>query len=273
LKRTPIPIFNKSFVILTLTSFALFFLPGLVEAGTWEYVTHGGYDAAVEAWKRVALIFSSSNYMGLLTIAAVLGFFIAFVSFLLKTAFGIRTTSYTWLSFLAASAIVYGAFILPKDRIVIYDETLNRGPYEVDGVPVLIATLAGTVNEAERALIELIATSSDPVEDYRYNPAGIAFNAFGSVRARQIPSYIYQSLYGFFKDCIMPTAAMGTSYTIEDLASGRVLLKDAITGAANPSLYTVIYDSNGKDLVLSCKDAAAIVSNYINTEDKTEQKK
>jgi|GEM_PF-6393878 len=256
---------GKLFLTSLLFFLFLLCLYGTASAGTWEYVTHGGYEAAVEAWKKVALIFSSSDYKGLLTVAAILGFFIASVSFILKAAFGIRATSYTWLSFLAVSAIVYGAFILPKDKIVIYDETLNRGPYEVDGVPVLVATLAGTLNEAERALIELVATSSDPIEDYRYNPAGISFNALGSVRAKQVPSYIYRSLYNYFKDCIITTAAIGSPFTFDDLASGRVLLRDAITQSANPSLYTVIYDSSGHDSTYSCSEAAPIVSNYISS--------
>ena len=234
---------------------------------TWNYTTHGGYDAAVEAWKRVSLLFSHSGFLSLFAttfIAGILGFVI---SLLLKAAVGARISFQMWFTYLLAGALIYLAFIVPKDNIIIYDETLNRGPYQVDGVPKILATTAGILNKIEKGIVELIAQSSDPVQDYRYNPAGIAFNSLGSVEIKQIPSYKFQTLYNYFKDCIVVGAEMGTYLNWDDLTSGRKTLIDAVNAAANPALYTVVYNQDGSDSTLDCRSASSTVINYINSID------
>lgn len=254
--------FPKIFLLLSVFLFMQIFAQN-VYAETWEYITHGGYDAAVEAWKRVALIFSHSGYTGLFTVAFIAGFFSLLAGFLLKSAFGLKVPVYTWLSYILAAAAVYLAFIVPKDSVIIYDETLNRGPYQVDNVPKLLATIAGVINKAENGMIELVGETSDPVQDYRYNPAGIAFNALGSVEPKQIPSYKYRTLYNYFKDCIVVGAEIGTYLKWDDLTSGRYTLPQAVTQAANPSLYTVVYNSDGSDYTASCQEASSVVLGYI----------
>lgn len=237
-----------------------------VFANTWEYVTHGGYDAAVEAWKRVALIFSHSGYAGLFTVGVVVGLFAILAGTVMKAAFGLRINIYSFLPYYLTAAAVFLAFILPKDSLVIYDETLNRGPYQVDGVPRLIATIAGIINKAENAMIEVVATSGDPVQDYRYNPAGISFHALGSVNPGQIPGYVYTSLYNYYEDCIVTSAEIGTYLTWEDIISGKYSFVETINVANNPSLFTTIYDANGQATTLSCQEAAPIVAGYVNSE-------
>jgi len=258
LKKAGLSLFLISSFILLSTS--------PVFANTWEYITHGGYDAAVEAWKRVALIFSHSGYAGLFTVGVVVGLFAILAGTVMKAAFGLRINIYSFLPYYLTAAVVFLAFILPKDKLVIYDETLNRGPYEVDGVPRLIATIAGVINKAENAMIEVLATSGDPVQDYRYNPAGISFHALGSVNPGQIPGYVYSSLYNYYEDCIVTSAEIGTYLTWEDIISGKYSFVETINVANNPSLFTTIYDANGQATTLSCQEAAPIVAGYVNSE-------
>jgi len=248
----------------------IFNLNGISEAraDTWEYVTHGGYDSAVEAWKRVALFFSSNSYGGIFTIGFVAGLLFLIVGTLLKSAFGLRANITSYLPYILSAGLVYIALIIPKDSITIYDEALNRGPYRVDNVPKLLAILGGGLNKIERGMIELIAQSGDPVQDYRLNPGGIAFTALGSVNAKQIPSYIYLSLSKFYEDCIVPSAEGEIGFTWNDLISGKLTFRDAIAQANNPSLYTVIYDGNtGAGSTTSCYNASSTILGWINNID------
>jgi len=258
LKKAGLSLFLISSFILLSTS--------PVFANTWEYVTHGGYDAAVEAWKRVALIFSHSGYAGLFTVGVVVGLFAILAGMVMKAAFGLRINVYSFLPYYLTATVVFLAFILPKDKLVIYDETLNRGPYEVDGVPRLVATIAGVINKTENAMIEVLATSGDPVQDYRYNPAGISFHALGSINTKQIPGYVYTSLYNYYEDCIVTSAEIGTYLTWEDIISGKYSFVETINVANNPSLFTTIYDANGQATTLSCQEAAPIVAGYLTSE-------
>jgi len=235
-------------------------------AYTWEYVTHGGYDAAVEAWKRVSLLFSHSGFVGMFLVGFTLGLLFVIVSTLLRAVFGINVTLHAFLPYLVIAGLVYLTLILPKDEIVIYDETLNRGPYTINGIPRFFAFTASLINKAERATIEVVAQSSDPVQDYRYDPAGVAFLALGSSNPKQIDDYKFRTIFRYFEDCIVPSAEMGTYLNWEDLTSGRLSFEQAVIAANNPSLFTVVYNSDGSEQTLSCEEASSIVRGHLVSE-------
>lgn len=257
---------KKFFRINVLILFLVLVFYGISFANSYEYVTHGGYDAAVEAWKRVALIFSSDNFLGLFSIGFIAGLLFLIIGIFLRSAFGLKITPHVFIPYLIAGGLVYVALILPKDDIWIYDETLNRGPYTVSGVPKGLAFLAGTLNKIERGVIELIATSGDPVEDYRLNPAGLVFNAFGSMNGEQVPYYIFASLKNYFQDCVIyELERPGASINMDQIMRGEKTLRDVIEAAKNPSLYVSIYDPSGAEINTDCSSAGntLLSSNYI----------
>ncbi|MEM1661286.1 MAG: conjugal transfer protein TraG N-terminal domain-containing protein [Candidatus Bathyarchaeia archaeon] len=229
-----------------------------------DYVTRGGYDAAVEAWKRVSLLFSSGSQLYILfTIAFIVGLFFLFVSLLLKAGLGLRISFHSWFAFLIGGAILYLSLIIPKGKLVIYDEALNRGPYTVDNIPRVLVLVAGALNEIERRLVGLVGQSSDVVEDYRYNPAGIAFNALGSINAKQVPPYVYQTFFNYNKDCIITTASLENGVTFNDILSGRQSITSIINNSANPALYTVVVNPDGTTTVKRCNEARNDLNNYL----------
>lgn len=237
----------------------------LVFADTYEYVTHGGYDAAVEAWKRVALLFNTNSFLGLFSVGFIAGLLFLLIATFLKAAFGLKVSPQIFLPYLIIGGLIYGALIVPKDDIVIYDETLNRGPYTVSGIPRGLAFIAGNLNKIERGAIELISTSGDPIEDYRLNPAGLVFNAFGSMNGKQVPYYIFQSLKNYFSECIIVEMEReGATLNMEQILRGEKTLVDAIKDARNPALYVTIYDSAGGEQTVTCEQAGDTVLGYVN---------
>ncbi len=247
--------------LISLIFISLILVPGVVQAATWEYITYGGYDAAVKAWKLVALILSDRNYNGLIISAAVLGAICIFVATYIKIATGAKTGGLSWAVPVLAGLTLYAALVVPKDSLVIYDEKLNRGPYQIDGIPRGIATLAGILNKIEIGMIEIFSTSVDPASDYRLNSGGTGWEVIDYADPVMLSANLRQTLYNYIKDCVfVELARPGTILDADKIASGEQKYDTVITESRNPSLYTVKYDSsNPNGVSATCTE----VGNYL----------
>lgn len=236
-------------------------LPAICYA-EWEYITHGGYDAAVGAWTRTALIFSDSNYKGLFISAIVLGAIAIFVATYVRAATGAKAGGLSWATPVLAGMAIYVAFIAPKDKLIIYDELLNRGPQEVGGIPLILATSAGILNKIEKGFTDIISTSTDPASDYRMNAGGTGWSLLDAVTpASVLPPNPYSTVQRFIKDCVYPELIRdGTVLDINKIARGEQKYDVVITESANPALYTVVYTDNGAGTTKTCYDAAPDVA-------------
>ncbi|WP_353684404.1 conjugal transfer protein TraG N-terminal domain-containing protein [Thermodesulfovibrio sp. 3907-1M] len=247
--------------LISLIFISLILVPGVVQAATWEYITYGGYDAAVKAWKLVALILSDRNYNGLIISAAVLGAICIFVATYIKIATGAKTGGLSWAVPVLAGLTLYAALVVPKDSLVIYDEKLNRGPYQIDGIPRGIATLAGILNKIEIGMIEIFSTSVDPASDYRLNSGGTGWEVIDYADPVMLSANLRQTLYNYIKDCVfVELARPGTILDADKIASGEQKYDTVISESRNPSLYTVKYDSsNPNGVSATCTE----VGNYL----------
>ena len=236
-------------------------LPAICYA-EWEYITHGGYDAAVGAWTRTALIFSDSNYKGLFISAIVLGAIAIFVATYVRAATGAKAGGLSWATPVLAGMAIYVAFIAPKDKLIIYDELFNRGPQEVGGIPLILATSAGILNKIEKGFTDIISTSTDPASDYRMNAGGTGWSLLDAVTpASVLPPNPYSTVQRFIKDCVYPELIRdGTVLDINKIARGEQKYDVVITESANPALYTVVYTDNGAGTTKTCYDAAPDVA-------------
>ncbi|WP_028842929.1 conjugal transfer protein TraG N-terminal domain-containing protein [Thermodesulfovibrio yellowstonii] len=219
-------------------------LPVAGYSATWEVITHGGFDAAVSAWRKVALIFSDGNYSGLFISAAVLGALVLYVATYVKIATGTKAPVQSWFTSFMLGLVLYAAFVVPKDSIIIYDETLNRGPVQIDGIPKIAAVSVGLLNKIEKGLVDIITTSSDPASDYRFTAGGIAYNVLGGLQAGlyNLPVNFKQTLANYVKDCIFPeTQRPGTVLNSDAIFDGSQKAEFVIRQAENPSLYVVSF--------------------------------
>ncbi len=249
--------------------FLILFLPATALADTWEYVTYGGYDAAVNAWKRIGLIFSSASYNGLFLSVIVLGAIAIFISTYVRILFGARTSAVSWSVPVLIGMVMYVTFISPKDTITIYDEKLNRGPYQVSNIPKIIAMSAGLLNKIEKGFIEIISTSSDPVSDYRLNSGATGWKLLEGVKGEEVltPSQS-ATLKNFIKDCVfVELLRNGTPLSIDKIASGEQKYDYVISQSANPNIYTIVYPENSgaEGETKTCSEASSTVLTIMNT--------
>lgn len=252
--------------IFILSAVIYFALPSVSDAA-WEYITHGGYDAAVNAWKRTALIFSDNGYKGLFISAIVLGAITIFASTYIRIATGAKAGGLSWATPVLAGMAIYAAFIAPKDKLIIYDELLNRGPEEVDGIPLILATSAGMLNKIEKGFIDIVSTSSDPASDYRLNAGGTGWALLDTVSVTSLLSpNEFSTISRFVLDCVyFELNREGTNLDLNKIASGEQKYDTIIMESANPVLYTVVYTDNSVGTTTTCYNAAQQVASIINT--------
>lgn len=252
----------------------VFFTVGIGQAfaDTYEFYTYGGYDAAVTAWNRVALIFSDREFSVLALTAIILGALILFYSLLLKTAIGVNISLFRgWMVPFIGSLVVVSALVLPKDKLVIYDPVLNRGPQEISGIPKILALTAYVTNKVERAFIKIIDTLAiDEYAKYERNAGGLSYKITTDLFSSLPPAkeYFYKTAENYVKDCILFEIGRsgGGTINMEKLLKGEITFLDAINLAKNPAVNTKYYDTDGTEKVADCVTAGNVLISYINQE-------
>ena len=258
----------KRFLGIGLTLASVFVLLPTPAHAAWEYYTYGGYDSVLPAWQRVALIFSDSNYNSLFFPIVVLGIFCAIAVLYLKLLGGANVGGpMSWAVPVGIGIILYLGLVVPKDSLMIYDPVMNEGPVEVSGIPLGIAAMAGSLNEIQNGLIDIIDTSSDPVELYQQNAGGEGFNILLQTgqESLQIPPELEGSIQQYTKDCLLfELTRPGTTLTPSELASSTDFRTD-YAKAASPAIYTVSYISNSVGDTMTCQDAWSAINGAVSS--------
>jgi hypothetical protein len=250
------------------------------------YYTYGGFNAVVDAWKRVSLFFSDDNNKKLIPLyagAIILGIIVLYFMVLAKAtlAGSARFNLASWGIPVVFGMLIYAAFlspIAPKDQIVVYDTVLNRVSEPMNNIPKIIAVPAKVLSKIENDMINIVKVSSSLVEDYQRNAGGTGFtilSQFGdpiTISMAGLPIGVQQTAYQFIKDClIFELARNGTTLTAQDISSGKVDFISAIRAAENPGVPTVYYDdetgqeidyANGTEV--TCQSAGEQLISYIN---------
>ena len=250
---------------------AVFLNTTSVYAATWEIITHGGYEAAVSAWQRVALIFTDNNYKTLALPVAVLGAIILYLSVAARIALGGRGNLLAgWGTPFIIGLIIYIAFIIPKDSVVIYDETLNRGPQQINNIPRGIATIAGLLNKIENGFTNIIWTASDPSTDYRIQAGGTGFTIIGNflMGVDALPASFRATLDKYVHDCVLiELQRTGTQLNLNAIQSGQQKADFVIQQSRNPALFTVSYLNSTTGDAMTCQDAGQAILSWLNNPD------
>jgi hypothetical protein len=257
--------------LLPILIFTVFLNATSVYAATWEIITHGGYEAAVSAWQKVALIFSDNNYKTLALPVAVLGSIILYLSVAAKVALGGKGNLLAgWGTPFMIGLIIYMAFIIPKDSVVIYDGTLNRGPQQINNIPRGIATIAGLLNKIENGFTDIIWTASDPSTDYRIQAGGTGFTIIGNflMGVDALPASFRATLDKYVHDCVLiELQRNGTQLNLNAIQSGQQKADFVIQESRNPALYTVSYLNSTTGDSMTCQDAGQAILNWLNNSD------
>ncbi len=174
------------------------------------------------------------------------------------------------------------AFIVPKDRILLYDEMYNKGPELIENIPRGIATIAGVLNNIERGMISIIDTSSDPSVSGRLNSGGTGFmmlDISGEGALSFVSSYVLNSIMKYNEDCLfLEIAKGGNTLTPADVIEGKKNAIGIINAASNPAVFTCYYDTsntmvcdNPGGMPVTCYDAAGVIAGYLSSQSEQEK--
>lgn len=213
-----------------------------------EYYTYGGFNPIVQAFTKIALIFSDVSYEGLIFITTVLGIIAATYSYVGKAAIGMRIVPLTYLVPILFGAIVYLAAFVPKGTITVYDPTLNRFQ-AVGDVPDAVVLIAGFLNKIEKGLVDIIETAAAPDSEFTTTAGGIGFKTLESVvGSSPKDNYLRVSMIRYIKDCVtFELLRPGTTLSLDDLRNTSTDFLTELSQAVNPSVYTVYYDASAPE--------------------------
>jgi hypothetical protein len=261
-----------------LVSLLISYYPVLAAKEGYVYYTYGGFNAVYDAWHRLALIFSDPEFQGLIGLSVLIGVIVLYFVVIARAtiAGAAKFDLAAWAIPVMIGAVFYLAFIKPKDKIVIHDVVLNKFAV-VDGVPKVMVIMADAVSSLERTMIEIVSRSASlDITDYRKNAGGVGFMILSrlgdpvAVSFAATPTYVQLTAYQFIKDCLLfEIERPGSTLTAQELASGKVNYAEAIRRAMNPSIPTIYYDEDGKEVderngrPVSCYESGEKLLNYI----------
>ena len=236
---------------------ALLLPPEAALALDMEYYTYGGFNPIVQAFIRIALIFSDTSYQGLIFVMTVIGIMAGAAAWIARAATGARVIPLTWTVPVLFGAVVYLAVFVPKGSLTVYDPVLNRFQ-TVGDLPDAIVFTAGTLNLIERGLVDIIDTSAAPDAAYTQTAGGIGFKTLESVKGSSPKdNYARTSMIRYVKDCVtFELMRPGTTLSLDDLRNTSTDFLVNLAQAVNPSVYTVYYDAaNPAGTAMSCTQA------------------
>ncbi len=267
---------NRIFVILILISLTALLLPVSVyadiPASLKTYTVYGEFNSTVNAFHRLGLMMSDSNYRGLFFSIVVLSILIGGLFTIGKGILSGKSTAMAWaylFGMIIAGVIVYSAFVKNTTSITVYDESLNK-QIAVGGIPDGVAFIAGMANKIETGLIDIIWTSGDP-RSYRENAGGLGFSIFtkafeGGVDLSGTGNggiYNNISIRRYIKDCLFfELSRVGSPLSINNIQINSDFVP-LLAEAVNPAIYTVWYDeANKAGVTMTCTDAWNKLNTY-----------
>ena len=270
---------NKILTILLLILLATSLFPVSVYADIPDslktYTVYGEFNATVNAFQRLGLMMSDSNYQGLFFSVVALGILIGGLFTIGKGILSGKATAMAWaylFGMIIAGVMVYSAFVKNTTTITVYDESLNK-QIAIGGIPDGVAFVAGLANKIETGLVDIIWTSGDP-RSYRENAGGLGFTIFtkafeGGVDLSGTGNggiYNNISIRRYIDDCLFfELTRAGSPLSINDVQINSDFLP-ILTQATNPAIYTVWYDETNKaGTTMTCTEAWNKLNTYLSS--------
>ncbi len=222
------------------------------------FYTYGSFDIVDNAFRKMSLIFSDSNYKGLFfTIMTMAIFFAGFINYHNAIAQKVHGGLISWALPVLTGFIIYVAFVGPKGQVTIYDSVLNKTD-TVGDIPLGITTLAGLSSEVQDGITQIIDTSSVPGVNYRASGGGVGIETVFNIAHNGVESdsvYFDRSMEQYIKDCVLFDLSIG-NISWEDFKRGNKSFIDLFSKAVNPSNFTTWYDdAHPAGTTMSCTEA------------------
>ena len=225
-----------------------------------EYVTYGGFEPTVAAFRYIALFFSHGDYGHLVFIIAAVGFAAGAILSYLKATRDPAVFVRWGLTFLVGAGL-YLSFITPRGNLFIYDPVKNATE-TVAGVPDGIVLVASLANMFEQVAVDIADTASPRL--YQDTANGTLFDIIRKSTEGDKPisdQFLWESTKSYFLDCVRLNSRLpATGLSIEELKHTSTDLVATFAKGVSPSNFTVVYSAaapNGTPE--TCTDAWAAI--------------
>ena len=238
-------------------------LPSAALAVDFDYYVYGGFDAVVNAFNKLALVFGDNGYMSFYAFSIAAGIFFGCVTVAARILGAGNGSPMSWIIPALVGIGIYLSLAVPKGTLHIYDPVYNKNQ-AIGGIPAGVVAVAGVLNSVERGLVDIVTTAGDPMS-YQSQAGGKGF--LGLYQLTSLPlsavnSNIDTSMRNYIKDCVgYEIMRPGTTLTVDALRKTSTDFTPLLAQAQNPSIYTVYYDSttpNGQSM--TCTDAWTNIS-------------
>jgi len=241
------------------SAFAIILLGGSSEvlALDMEYYTYHGFDVVVPAFERMALIFTTDNYLGLFISFAVLGVLFAGVAATIRGFVGQPVSVQSWTLPILIGVVVYQALMFPKASVAVYDPVKNQSKV-IGDVPQAIVLVAGLFNLVERSVIDAIDIAS--ATPYKDEARGLMYQVMHAAANRRIDvddSFVSRTLSTYIERCaLLGMNATSSGVDSHFIKRGTNDLMEVMEAVALPAFTTVVYNPTNKTgFVTDCKTA------------------
>lgn len=237
---------GRFFKIAVATVFLAVCVPSLAMATTMEYYCYGSFDPVVSAFKLIATIFGTNSYQSLFYTVIISASAFAGLAAVAKITSGGQGSILGWTVPMAIGIVIYIAFFIPKGRLQIYDQVLNKTEL-VANIPNGIVLVAGTFNTVERGLVEIVSNAGS-VGSYQTQAGGAGFLGLYSLTTKPLlpknDSFLELNLNQYILDCVTFAISNDNSgLSIDELRQTPASLSSSLAKAKNPAIYTKYYSA------------------------------
>lgn len=230
-----------------------------------DYYTYDGFQETVDAFTRLALIFSDTAFMGFTVTFAIVGVLAGALMFGAKAHMGQATNPIGWLIPILFGAVVFKGLVIPTGTLYVYDPVLNANQ-AVGGVPDIVILLAGGLNEVERDIVQVVDTAS--ANPYASTGGMATFNLLmSSMGSEPDDVNLGRSIAQYYTDCGTFAIALNSNgVTLQELKRSSTDLYNTFAKFTNGTVQTVYYaDGNDQGAPMSCTAAWGNLSTALNT--------
>jgi len=247
---------RKLTVTLLSTLFILF--PSMAFAVDMEFYTYGGFDAVVNAFVQLVMIFGNSSYQTLYYSAVVCGIAGGATVAFVKLVAGMQSNILGWAPIAALGMAIYVGLFVPKGNLTIYDPVFNKFQ-TVANVPNGVVIIAGTMNAIERGLVDIVSNSASP-DAFQTQAGGKGFLGLFNLVTTPITAVdtnLDASMTRYIDDCAgFALNNSSSGLTVNELRKNTTSFSTSLAKAANPANFTVYYNAaNPNGQTMSCRDA------------------
>lgn len=225
-----------------------------------EITVHGGFDTIYAVLNGLSLLFGAGDFHVAVTMFLLLFFTVTALFSAMAFLWGEARSPWSWSKPFLYAYLVYWAFVIPMGTIHLYDDVKNKYA-KIDGIPLLIVSLAGFTNQIENVLGELLETAIKPplpVNDLAWGEAfdlltgAYSYDTSGFFTS--IEDHRSRSLWMYINKCVDVEVSIG-HISVNALWHNNGWCSDVLAKADNPALYTVVYDPSWGSDTINCKDA------------------